>query len=195
MATVTALRARHGRVAVELDHVPWRTLPVQAVVEAGLAVGVSLDRERARSLARELRRTRAADLAVNALARRDRSRAELDFRLARAGVRADERVETLDRAAETGLVDDGRYARARASVLAERGAGDLLVLDDLERHGVGADLARTAVSELEPEAARAERILAARGRSARTLRYLAARGFTRESVEELVAEIEDGTLR
>ena len=195
MATVTALRARRGRVAVELDDVPWRTLPVQAVVEARLGVGVPLDRERARALARALRRARAADLAVQALARRDRSRADLDARLAHAGVRAAERAETLDRADETGLVDDGRYARARASALAERGAGDLLVLDDLERHGVGADLARAAVAELEPAAARAERILAARGRSTRTLRYLAARGFTRESVEELIAEIEDGTLR
>ena len=195
MATVTALHARRDRVAVELDGAPWRTLPVQAVVEGGLAGGVPLDRERARSLARALRRARATEVAVRALARRDRSRADLDLRLARAGVRGAERAETLDRAAETGLVDDARYARSRASALAARGAGDLLVLDDLERHGVSDELARAAIRELEPEAARATRIVAARGRSARTLRYLAVRGFTAESVEELIAEVSEGTVR
>ena len=195
MATVTALHARRDRVAIELDGAPWRTLPVQAVVEGGLAVGVPLDRERARSLARALRRARATEVAVRALARRDRSRADLDLRLARAGVRGAERSETLDRAAETGLVDDARYARSRASALAARGAGDLLVLDDLERHGVSDELARAAIAELEPEAARATRIVAARGRSARTLRYLAVRGFTAESVEELIAEVSEGTVR
>src|SRR5436189_1674 len=49
MATVTALRARpNGRVAVDLDGGPWRTLPAEPVVRAGLAVGLELDRERAR---------------------------------------------------------------------------------------------------------------------------------------------------
>jgi regulatory protein len=195
VATVTALRSRRDRVAVELDGAPWRTLPAGAVVEAGLGVGLPLDRERARALARALRRTRARDVALRALAHRDRSRAELEGRLTRAGVRASERQETLDRAAEAGLIDDARYARSRAAALAGRGAGDLLVLDDLERHGVTPELARLAVSELEPEAARAARIVAARGSSPRTLRHLAARGFTRESVDELIAEIEDGTLR
>ncbi len=51
------------------------------------------------------------------------------------------------------------------------------------------------VPDLEPEAARATRIVAARGRSARTLRYLAVRGFTAESVEELIAEVSEGTVR
>jgi regulatory protein len=195
VATVTALRSRRDRIAVELDGVPWRTLPVQAVAEAGLGVGLPLDRERARALARALRRTRATDVALRALTHRDRSRSALDGRLARAGVRAAERQETLDRAVEAGLVDDARYARSRAIALAERGAGDLFVLDDLERHGVASELARDAVSELEPEVSRAARIVAARGSSQRTLRHLAARGFTRESVEGLIAEIEDGTLR
>ena len=37
---VTALRARgRGRVAVELDGAPWRTVPLEAVYAAGLAVG------------------------------------------------------------------------------------------------------------------------------------------------------------
>ena len=43
MRTVTALRARGGRVAVELDGRPWRVVPGTAVLEAGLAVGCPLE--------------------------------------------------------------------------------------------------------------------------------------------------------
>ena len=38
-----------------------------------------------------------------------------------------------------GLVDDQRFAAGRAALLASRGAGDLLIADDLERHGVPAE--------------------------------------------------------
>jgi regulatory protein len=194
MATVTALRARGARVAVELDGRPWRALSVAAVVEAGLAVGSPLDRGRARALAQIIRRERATAVAVKALARRERSRAELDERLAHAGVRDAERRVTLDRATRAGLVDDARFAAARARLLAERGAGDALVLADLVRHGVDDVVARAAVSELVPEADRAARIVEARGRSARTLRYLAARGFAEESLDDLIAELGDRAL-
>lgn len=194
MATVTALRARGARVAVELDGRPWRELSVAAVVEAGLTVGCPLAREQARALAQVLRRERATTVAVRALARRDRSRAELDARLARAGVRDAERRETLDRATHAGLVDDVRFASSRARLLAERGAGDELVLADLRRHGVDDLVAREAVSELVPEADRAARIVEARGHSAQTLRYLAARGFAEESLDDLIAELGDRAL-
>ena len=192
MRTVTALRVKGQCVAVELDGVPWRTLPIQVVVEAGLSAGLTLDRERARALARALRRQRAADVATRALSYRDRSRSELDARLAQAGVRDDDRRETLERAARAGLVDDVRFAEARGRMLADRNAGDQLVLDELARHGIEPDVARGAVSRLEPEAVRAARIVATRGRTARTLRYLASRGFAPESVEDLIAELERG---
>jgi regulatory protein len=147
-----------------------------------------------RDLARTLRRERAAAVAVSALARRERSRADLDARLARAGVRDVERRETVERAARAGLVDDARFAAARAQQLAGRGAGDALVLADLAHHGVDDPIAREAVSQLEPEPLRAARIVRSRGRSPRTLRYLAARGFGEESLDDLIAELEDAAL-
>jgi regulatory protein len=195
MRTVTALRAtRGGRVAVELDERPWRVVPAIAVVEAGLSVGLPLERAQARVLARALRRDRAESVTVRALARRDRSRAELEQRLVRAGVREVDRQATLDRAARVGLVDDGRFARARARSLAARGAGDALIREELGRHGVADDAGRAAVSELEPEVTRAARIVDERGRTARTLRYLASRGFGEESLDGLVAELENRAL-
>jgi len=195
MRTVTALRATpDARVAVELDDRPWRVVPAIAVVEAGLAVGNRLERAQARTLARSLRRDRAEGIMVGALARRERSRAELEERLERAGVREADRRQTLDRATQAGLVDDRRFAQARASTLAERGAGDALILEDLAGHGMDEGAARSAVSELEPEAARAARIVAARGRTTKTLRYLASHGFGEESVEGLVADLKDRAL-
>jgi regulatory protein len=194
-AVVTGLRRRGGRVAVELDGAPWRTLPLEAVVTAGMTVGASLDRERVRVLARALRRHRATEVTLRALSRRDRSRAELDRRLTEMGVREGEREDALERVTRAGLVDDGRFAARRARSLAERGAGDRWVLDDLEQRGVDPELARAAVAELEPERVRVSRIAAARGRSVKTVRYLASRGFAAESLEDLVAEAGSGALR
>ena len=194
MTIVTALQPTPAGVVVELDGVVWRTLPVDAVVDAGLHVGLVLDRARAVALARARRRSRADDVAVRAVARREHSRTTLDARLARAGVGATVRRETVERAERHGLVDDGRFAVQRAQNLAGRGAGDALVRDDLARQGIDEPVARSIVAELEPEAERAARIVAARGRSPRTIRYLASKGFSEETLEPLIAEIENGAL-
>ncbi len=194
MATVTALRERHGLVAVELDGGPWRTVPVIVAAEARLTLGCTLDRERARVLGRALRSYRARETAVRAIARRDHSRGTLDARLQRAGVRQTERIEAIEAAARAGLVDDERFAESRARHLVARGAGDSLLLDDLERNGVDVATARAAVATLEPESIRAARIVASRGASVGTLRYLASRGFSEESLDSLVADLESRAL-
>jgi regulatory protein len=194
VATVTAIQSVGDRVTVELDGVPWRTVPLDAAVSARLSPGVQLDRERARELARALRRYRAEEVALRALARREHSRASLEARLARAGVRDAERREALARAEGAGLVDDRRYAVARARTLAERDAGDELVFDDLVRHGVDETVACVALASLEPERDRLERVVARRGLSTKTVRFLAAKGFASELLEDLVAEIESRAL-
>lgn len=191
---VTALRPARSSVAVELDGVPWRRLPLTVVVDAGLTIGCLLDRQCARAIARSRRRHRADHAALRALARREHSRASLEARLAAGRIPASEREAVLRRAEQAGLVDDARFAETRARQLAGRGAGDLFVIDDLERHGVAPDVARAAVATLEPEAERAARVLARRGRSPQTLRYLAARGFTEATLEPLVADAESWAL-
>ena len=191
MPEVTALRAAgRGRVAVELDGTAWRVLPLEAVLAAGLAEGVPLDRRRARRLAQELRRGRAAGLALRALGRRDLTRARLDERLARGGVAPADRAETVARLERVGLVDDGRLAHGRAEALAARGWGDARIRDDLERQGVPADAARAAVEALEPEGDRAARLVSAAGASPQTLRRLARAGFAEDSLDPFVADVE-----
>src|SRR3954465_7578331 len=86
MAVVTGLREQpRGRVEVELDGAPWRLVPADAVVRAGLAVGRTLDRGTARTLARELRHVDAVARAARSLKHGDRSRRALADRLAGAG--------------------------------------------------------------------------------------------------------------
>ena len=151
-------------------------------------MGVELDRERARRLRRELRRHEALSRAARSLAHRDLSEQELSDRLARANVARDVRKEAVDRLVRAGAVDDARFAGGRAELLARRGAGDLFVRHDLESRGIGAEHVEAALASLDPEPARAQRIVAARGPGLRTTRYLARKGFSVETIESVCEE-------
>ena len=188
MPRVTALRGeRDSRVAVELDGALWRTLPLDAVARAGVALGAELDRERLRTLARELRRSRALDTAARAATRRELPARAVAARLARAGVAPKARAEAIETLERIGVVDDARFAAARASALAGRGYGDAAIRWRLEHEGVTVEVAARAVAELEPERERARRIVERRGGGAAAYRYLARRGFSEDAVETVVA--------
>jgi SOS response regulatory protein OraA/RecX len=181
--TITRLRARGPRqLAVELDGQPWRVVPAEAVLAAGLDVGDELDRERARRLRRELVRLGALSVAASALTRRERSARALAERLERVGTPPAARRRTIEVLQEAGLLDDARVARARAVALAERGYGDAAIDADLERQGIAAELRAEALERLAPERERLGLILERRGFGAATARYVAARGFGEESI-------------
>jgi SOS response regulatory protein OraA/RecX len=186
VAVVTALRERpRGRVEVDLDGQPWRLVPADAVVRTGLAVGRPLDRETARALGRELRRSEALGVALRVLRHRDYSRSRLEARLQGRGTRAttlEDALETLERA---GLVDDARVGAARAQELAGRGFGDAAIRYSLEGEGLAAEVVDHALTILEPEPERARRLLDERGRTPKTVRWLAAKGFDAATLEDL----------
>ena len=85
-------------------------------------------------------------------------------------------------------MDDERFARSRAERLAERGSGDALIRDDLERRGVAAEIVEAVLAEIEPERERAARIVERRGPGDKTARYLAAKGFGEDALEGVVAQ-------
>jgi SOS response regulatory protein OraA/RecX len=183
MPTVTRLQARGaGRVAVDLDGRPWRVVPAEAVLAAGLHVGEELDRERARRLRRELVRLRALAVAGASLSRRERSASALGDRLDKAGTPPAVRRRTLDVLERAGLVDDVRVAGARAAALAARGYGDEAIGADLERQGIAAELRTEALERLPPEHERLRPILERRGTGPATARYVARRGFGEDAV-------------
>jgi SOS response regulatory protein OraA/RecX len=185
---VTGLRERkRGRVAVDLDGRPWRVLPTNVVVRAGLAVGRPLDRPMARELAREIRRAKALAAATRSLAASDRSERALAQRLARAGHSAAAREEAIASLARTGAIDDARLAAARAEQMARRGYGDAAIRADLRRRQVAAEAAAGAVAGLEPEAVRLRRLLETESVTPALLRRLSARGFSRDALDDVAA--------
>lgn len=189
MPVVTALRERpRSRVEVELDGEPWRLVPTDAVVRAGLRVGAPLDRERARLLGRELRRAKALGVAVNALRYRDHSRRSLEQRLAVRGVPGGAAADALAALESAGIVNDLRVASTRAESLADRGYGDAAIRADLKQRGIDAELMATALAALAPEPERARAVVERRGSGLKTARWLAAHGFDPSAVEESLGE-------
>ena len=190
MTRITALRSEKAdRVAVQLDDAPWRTLPLEVVMRAGLRVGEELDRPRARAVRRELRRHEALVVSTRALRHRDLSARALERRLEQRAVGPAERAEALETLTRAGVVDDRRFARSRAAALAGRGYGDAAIRFDLKRHGVVAELVEETVAELDPEEARARRVAAAAGGGARAARVLARRGFGTDAIEAAVGDV------
>jgi SOS response regulatory protein OraA/RecX len=131
------------------------------------------------------------------LAGRDFTAAELDRRLERAGVDPAGRREVLERLTGAGYLDDERVVRQRAARLAERGYGDAAIRLDLESRGAGPEFVQEAIAALEPELARAERLIGKLGAGPRAARRLAQKGFSEASVEralEVVAQETRGGL-
>ena len=123
------------------------------------------------------------ELAARALRHRDRSRSQIDERLARAGVEDDRRADALEALERIGYVDDARFAARRAEALADRGYGDQAISALLAAAGVAAEAAELAVAALRPEGERAAAIVARRGASPRTAALLARKGFGEDAVE------------
>jgi SOS response regulatory protein OraA/RecX len=190
---VTGLRERpRGRVEVDLDGVPWRLVPADAVVRSGLAVGRALDRETARALGRELRRSEALDIALRALRYRDQSRRRLEQRLERRGTPEEARAGALEALERAGLVDDARVAAGRARALADRGYGDAAIRFALEAEGLPEADVVEALSRLEPEVERARGLLAARGETLKTVRWLAGKGFDAATLGDVAGFADEG---
>jgi regulatory protein len=130
----------------------------------------------------------ALAVAKRALARREHSRRSLRVRLLRAGVGEKHAEQAIDELLRAGLLDDGRYARERARVLAERGKGDAAIRFDLFGAGVEAEQVEEALAALEPERQRAARLVLRRGATPATARLLGGRGFDEEVVAAVVAQ-------
>jgi regulatory protein len=123
------------------------------------------------------------DLAARALRHRDRSRSQIDERLARAGVEEDRRSDALDALERIGYVDDSRFAAQRAESLAGREYGDEAILAFLAADGLTPEVAAEALEALRPEAERAAAIVARIGASPKTAARLARKGFGEDAVE------------
>ncbi|MGE0384226.1 MAG: regulatory protein RecX [Gammaproteobacteria bacterium] len=151
--------------------------------------------------------TRIADVparavAIDLLARREHSRAELARKLQARGIAAAEIEAALADLAAEGLQSDDRFAEILVESRAARGYGPVRIAHELREHGVAADPARAAM-ERDPEfwndrAAEARRKrfgpalpdgTPARAKQARFLEY---RGFTAAQVRAALRQRDPG---
>jgi regulatory protein len=127
------------------------------------------------------------ELAARSLHYRDRSRSELDARLARAGIDEGARADALDTLERVGYVDDARFAAARAAALAGRGYGDEAIRYDLAGHQLRPEAIEAGLATLEAEAARAVELVERLGRTRKVVAQLARKGFSQDALETALA--------
>ena len=134
--------------------------------------------------------------ALDLLARREHSRAELIRKLVGAGHDRSETERTVEDLAARGLVSDVRFAEAFIRSQVGRGSGPLRIRRDLEARGVEAAAIEGLLdpdAEEWEERARAARTKrfgmvrpTGRAEAARQARFLAGRGFTRRQVRRAI---------
>ena len=123
------------------------------------------------------------EIAARALQHRDRSRREVEERLARAGIDEDRRTDALETLERVGYVDDERFAGARAGALANRGYGDEWIRHDLAEHGVAPEAVAEAIAALVPEAERAAALVERLGSTRKPALSWPERGSGEDALE------------
>ena len=136
--------------------------------------------------------------AMDALARREQCRFELEGRLAKAGFEPDIIVDTLDQLEAENLLSDSRFAEAWVSSRHRQGKGPQRIRAELrERRFVDADIeAALATAALDWNAlasAVRRRKFGSVGppdyvERARQMRFLAYRGFSQDQIEFAMAD-------
>lgn len=134
----------------------------------------------------------AFDAAGRALRHRDLSTAALRAKLRAKGIGDSLVEETIERLAESGLVDDARTAASRARALAGRGYGNRAIDSRLEQDGFDRECRAAALDGLEPEAARAQAIVSRAGDRGpgRVAASLERRGFAFDAIESALARVD-----
>jgi regulatory protein len=140
---------RRGRFVVFLDGIECGLLGVEAIAELGLAVGRPVAAADRAALERAVRRTTLLDKALDLLASRARSTADLRQRLRRQATDEGDVAWVLDRLTSLGYLDDAAFARQLArSRAAGGGFSRRRVQDELFRHGVARETGREALDEV-----------------------------------------------
>ena len=101
---------------------------------------VSTDDATARKKSRPRREQTPAQRALALLVRREHSRRELERKLTARGIERHDARAAVDRMAEAGWQDDGRFAALLARSRAVSGYGPLRIRVELESHGLGAEV-------------------------------------------------------
>ena len=207
---ISALRiGRNGRrVMVEFDGT--ESVPLTKTAAAGLHVGQLLDGQEIERRAQESRTEDSYARCLGLLARRPRSRAELERYLAGRRLSGSEREAVLARLAERGWINDREFARQWIENRQEfRPRSGRALRMELRRFGVTEDETREALQGMDDAAAA---LSAARKKTSRLARavgkdpqarlqfqkkmtaYLASRGFDYELSRETARSVWEESL-
>lgn len=153
---VTALREhprRAGRYVLEIDGQAFGALSVERIADLALRVGGTVDDALRARLAGAVREVACYDKALDTLARRARSAADLARWLREKEFTAEEIAPAIDRLTALGLLDDLAYARgfARTRLGAGRGYGPRRVAMELARKGVARGIVDAVLREFAEE--------------------------------------------
>jgi regulatory protein len=202
-AVVGLRRPRAGEPSVDVVLESGERLQVhdRRVVEHCLHAGAALDLAAVAALRTAAVVDAGERRALRLIGRRPRSRAELDRRLGEWGLSEADSAAVLDRLTAVGLVDDDALAGAVVSARRADGYGRLRVGHDLDRLGIGRDMAAVrAETTAEAELERARAALGARrapgtadaGGVRRAAAYLTRRGFDADTVAAALGLDADG---
>lgn len=206
---MTALREhprRAGRYILELDGEPLGAVSVELIADAGLRVGATVDAATRARLAQVARLVACYDKALDALARRARSRVELSRWLREREFTEAEIAPACDKLEALGLLHDEEYARsfARSRLAPGRGMGPRRVAAELARRGVARGTVDAVMRELEDdgtadESASIDTVAARKLRTMQGLEpevvkrrlygFLARRGFSGGAIRSVLAKL------
>jgi regulatory protein len=155
MPTITAITPhvrKPGRFAVHIDGRFDFTLSLEAIERLRLALGTVVDDRMAHAVEREAAVLATYDRALDMLASRARSSAELRRLLVRKGEPADQVNAVVERLVASGLLDDAVFARqfARSKALGA-GVSRRRLQQELARKGVARDVSDDAIDEVLAE--------------------------------------------
>ena len=114
MPTITAIVAsprRPGRFELVVDGKSYVTLSLEVIERLKLSVGAAIDEQTAQGIQQQSATLATYDRALNMLALRARSAAELKRLLVRKGEPAEQVDSVIHRLTQAGFLDDSSFAR------------------------------------------------------------------------------------
>ena len=201
MSTVTEVRVFRGAARLSFDDAAPMKVRLKHFKALPLKVGDDVDVEEYAAQVAEAQRADVYEAALNSLDLCARTREELRRSLLARGFVSGAVEATLDRLADSGLVDDRRYAERAVEVSAARPVGVYAVRRKLRAKGIAEEDAEAALDALDDEqqaqaAQAAARSLLrryaqlpAREGRAKLSQALARRGFSWEAVRAAVDKV------
>lgn len=194
-----------GRFEIVVDGSAFATLSIDAIERLRLGSGLVLDDPTAEAIRREAALLATYDRALNMLAARARSAAELRRLLVRKGEPADQVDVAVERLRQAGFLDDASFARqfTRSKALGA-GLSRRRLQQELARRGVARNVADEAVEEVfveegVDEEAAIERVAAKKLKTLtrldplvqrrRLYAFLARRGYDSDDISRVLRQL------